>query len=268
MCSFVAEFGIKLGENIGITYKHFMMKKLLLSLTLVLFLFSFAEAQNPLTLTWEGNPVGDTVVLWGEPTEFELVMYANLHNNTSNAMNIKVTREEIFLVDGTWSQICWAGLCYAPTQDTSGNYQLIMANGTSGNEDFSGHYSPNGNIGTSVVKFIFYNIDDPSINVSVVVKYWASPASIAEDAMHGGSISEIYPNPATNYVKLDFNLTTSVKQAKVRIVNLLGSVVKEVEIERGTSQLRLDISDLDNGVYFYSVIINGDTYKTKKLVVR
>ena len=244
------------------------MKKILLSLTIVVFLLSFAKAQNPLTLTWEGNPVGDTVILWGEPSEFELVMYANLHNNTGNAMNIKVARKEISMVENTFSQICWAGLCYSPTVDTSANYQLVMAGGISGDEDFSGHYAPNGNIGTSIVEFTFYNVDDPSVKVSVVVKFWASPEGIAEDAMRGGSISDIYPNPATNYVNLDFNLTSQVKEAKVRVINLLGSVVKEANIESGTNQLRLDISDLDNGVYFYSILVNGDTYKTKKLVVR
>ena len=245
-----------------------MMKKYLLSLIITFTVISFAKAQNPLTLTQDGNLVGDTITLWGEPTDFELVLLANLHNNSSNAMNIKVARKEISLIEGTFSQICWAGLCYSPTVDTSVNYQLVAAGGVSDDEDFSGHYAPNGHIGTSIVEFKFYNMDDPSVNVSVVVKFWASPQSISEDAMKGGSISEIYPNPATNYVNLDFNLTPSVKQAKVRVINLLGSVVKEVEIEKGTNQLKLDVSSLDNGVYFYSVLINGDTYKTKKLVIR
>lgn len=243
------------------------MKKILLTLIAVLFVFSFAKSQD-LTLTHEGNPIGDTIMVWGEPTEFELVLYANLHNNTDRDMNIKVARQEISLVEGAMSQICWAGLCYAPDTDTSVNSQVVLAGGTSADEDFSGHYLPNGNIGTSLVEFIFYNINDPSISVSVVVKYWASPQSIAEDAMRGGSISEIYPNPASNFINLDFNLTPAVKQAKVRVVNILGSVVKEADIDRGNNQLRMDVSDLDNGVYFYTILINGDTYKTKKLVIR
>lgn len=245
-----------------------MMKKFLLSLTIVLLTFSFAHAQQALTLTQNGVQLGDTITLWGEPTEFELVLYANLRNNTDRNINIKVAREELSLVAGSFSQICWAGLCYSPDTDTSVNYQLVMAGATSADEDFSGHYAPNGNVGTSVVKFIFYNIDNPSEQASVVVKFWASPESIAEDAMRGGKISDIYPNPANNFVNLDFEMTPAVKQAKVRIINLLGSVVKEVEIEKGASQLKLDVSDLDNGVYFYSVLINGDTYKTKKLIIR
>jgi len=191
-----------------------------------------------------------------------------VHNNTDHDMTIKVTRNEIFLVDGTLSQICWAGLCYPPAVDTSVYSQVVIAGGSSADEDFSGHYLPNNHTGTSIVEFIFYNIDNPTEFVSVTVNFVVEFVGIDEDVMKGGSISEIYPNPATNYVNLDFDLTPSVKQAKVRVINLLGSVVKEVEIERGTNQLKLDISDLDNGVYFYSVLINGDTYKTKKLVVR
>ena len=138
----------------------------------------------------------------------------------------------------------------------------------SGENEFSCHYAPTNEIGTSVFEFKFYNIDNPDEFTSVVVNFWASPEGIAEDAMKGGSISEIYPNPATNYANLDFNLTPSVKNAKVRVINLLGSVVKEANIENGTNQLKLDVSDLDNGVYFYSVLINGETYKTRKLVIR
>jgi len=244
-----------------------MMKKLLLSLTIVLLTINFAKAQD-LTLTHEGNPIGDTIMIWGDPSDFELVLYANLHNNTDRDMNIKVSRQEISMVEGALSQICWAGLCYSPSTDVSPNYQLVAAGGMSADEDFSGHYLPNGQIGTSLVEFTFFNMDDQSISVSVVVKFWASPEGIAEDAMQGGSISDIYPNPASNYVNLDFDLTPSVKQAKVRVVNILGSVVKEADIVKGTNQLKLDVSDLNNGVYFYSILINGETYKTKKLVIR
>lgn len=245
-----------------------MMKKILLSLISVLFIASFSMAQNPLSLSWEGNPIGETITVSGEPSEFEIVAYANLHNNTGHDMNIKVARKKIDIIDGTMSQICWAGLCYSPMVDTSVLSQVVVAGGSSSDEDFSGHYLPNGHMGTSIIEFTFYNVDNPTEFVSVNVYFVIEYAGIAEDAMHGGSISEIYPNPATNYVNLDFDLTPSVKQAKVRVINLLGSVVKEVEIEKSTNQLKLDVSDLDNGVYFYSVIINGDTYKTKKLVVR
>jgi len=51
-------------------------------------------------------------------------------------------------------------------------------------------------------------------------------------------------------------------------VNLLGSVVKEVEIDQNSNKLSMDISNLDAGVYFYSIVVNNEVFQTKKLVIR
>ena len=111
-------------------------------------------------------------------------------------------------------------------------------------------------------------MDNPEQKVEVVVNFWASPQGIAEEAMQGGSISEIYPNPARYFVNLDYQLTSKVNSARVKVFNLLGATVKEAVMETGNGQLKLDVSDLENGIYFYSVLINGDIYKTKKFVIQ
>ena len=54
--------------------------------------------------------------------------------------------------------------------------------------------------------------------------------------MSGGSISDIYPNPASNFVSIDYELTPQVKTAQIRIVNLLGTLVTEAEIERNVNR--------------------------------
>ena len=86
--------------------------------------------------------------------------------------------------------------------------------------------------------------------------------------MANGFVSEIYPNPASQSVSINYQLPSEVNQASVRIINLLGEVVNEANIELGTSKKQLDISNLSGGVYFYSVMINGEIYKTKKIVVQ
>ncbi len=243
------------------------MKKFLLSLIILISAASFLPAQD-LYLTWDGEKLGDTVYVWGEPTISQIVFDAILHNNTSNGMNVLVVRDEVEMLENTLSTFCWGGSCYSPTVDTSSKYQFIPAGGSSAEGDFSGDYMPNGVIGTSIVKYAFYNLDNPDQRVEIVVNYWASPQGIAEEAMSGGSISEIYPNPANYSVNIDYQLTTKVNTARVKIFNLLGSTVKEAIMERGSHNLKLDVSDLNNGIYFYSVLINGDIYKTKKLVIQ
>ncbi len=242
------------------------MKKTLLTFTAVLFAVISMSAQD-LTLSWDGEALGDTVVAWGDPSENEILAHAILHNNTDNGMNIKVRRKQISMVEGAISAFCW-GLCFPPTTEESPDPRLILAGEQSGDEDFSGHYTPGGNIGTSIVEYLFFNQDNEDQNVKIVVKYWASPDGIAEDAMLGGSISEVYPNPSTSIVSINYKLTAEVDYAEARIVNLLGAVVKESELERNGNKLTMDVSDLEGGIYFYTVLVNGDIYKTKKLIVQ
>lgn len=242
------------------------MKKLLFTLIALFTITIMLNAQD-LSLSWEGTELGESVLIVGSPDDAEIVFHAVLTNNSAEDMNIKVYRKQLELLEGTMSQFCW-NLCYPPSTDTSGQYILIKAGESSDVEAFSGHYIPSGVAGTTAVEYTFYNMDNPDINVKVVANYKGSPAGIAEEAMVGGSISEVYPNPATNYISLDYQLTSEVKVANVKVFNLLGAEVKSANLENNGNKLRMDISDLQSGIYFYSVLVNGDVYKTKKLVVQ
>lgn len=245
-----------------------MMKRILLTFIIALFATSFTFGQD-IYLTGEGEKkLGDTVLVWGEPTTSQIIFKAIFHNDTENGMNVRVVRHELFMLPNTMSTFCWAGSCYSPTVDTS-NYLFIPAGAANDSlKPFSGDYSPNGVIGTSLVQYTFYDIDNPDQKVVVVAKYWASPEGIAEDAMRGGSVSNIYPNPATNSVNIDYQLTPNVNSAIVKIFNLLGSTVAETVMKKGGNRLKMDVSNLKNGIYFYAVVINGNIYKTKKLVIQ
>jgi hypothetical protein len=243
-----------------------MMKKLLFTL-IALFTISFISNAQDLTLSWDGVELGESVLIVGSPDDSEIVFHAVVTNNSSDAINVMVVRKQLELLDGAMSQFCW-GLCYPPSTDTSGQYILLKSGESSEIEAFSGHYIPMGVAGVSSVEYTFYNMDKPEVSVKVVANYKGSPAGIAEEAMVGGSVSEIYPNPASNFVSLDYELTSDVKQANVKVFNLLGAEVKTANLESNGNKLRMDITDLESGIYFYSVIVNGDVYKTKKLVVQ
>ena len=242
------------------------MKKLLLIFIASLLLVGVTHAQD-LTLSWEGESLGDTVMVVGLPGDFEIVLEALISNNTDTDMKLLVFRERLDLIEGASSAFCW-GLCYSPDVDTSLDNHTVKAGESSVPGEFSGHYYPYEVVGTSTIKYTFYNMDNPEIRVSIVCKFKASPEGIAEEAMRGGSLSEIYPNPATSSVSLDYQLTAQVNEASVKVFNILGAMVKEADLNRGEGKMRMDIADLKNGVYFYSVIVNGDVYQTKKLIVQ
>ena len=71
----------------------------------------------------------------------------------------------------------------------------------------------------------------------------------------------VYPNPAKDVVKVS---TVNSQQSTVRIYNILGMLVEEIEIN--SKETEINVSDYNPGVYFISIETeNGDV--TKKIVV-
>ena len=74
----------------------------------------------------------------------------------------------------------------------------------------------------------------------------------------------VYPNPADQQLNIQVTNATSTDQ--VKIFNILGEEVRNTNLINGINTI--DVSDLNNGVYFYSVLRNNDIIETKKIFIR
>lgn len=59
----------------------------------------------------------------------------------------------------------------------------------------------------------------------------------------------IHPNPATNWVTVNFNNVTDIPE-RLYVMDILGQEVKIVNSEPGQSDVRLNVDDLQPGTYF------------------
>lgn len=78
----------------------------------------------------------------------------------------------------------------------------------------------------------------------------------------------VYPNPANETVNVSFELNKSL-ETTVEITNLLGEKVQVLNLgtlSLGSQKIELDLSDIDNGLYFISLSGEGDI-STKKIRV-
>lgn len=243
------------------------MKTKLFSLLIFLFVAVNINAQS-FYLEWDGEVLGDTVNIFPDSTNAEEIMFdAMVHNNTPGGVNIRVAKNEILMMEGSNSYFC-VDTCYPTSVDTSTALMFIPAGGYSVPGYFSGHYEINGAIGISIVEYTYFNVDIPEENVKIVVKYENTPANIYENIFSKILISDIYPNPTTNFVNIDFELPNEVTMANVRIVNLLGSIILEQQVNLTNNAIRVDVSGLNGGIYFYSFIVNNKAVSTKKLIIR
>jgi len=243
------------------------MKKILLSMAVVLIAAFSANAQSYI-LSQDGVVLSDTITVFADNAGgTEIIFNAAVTNNTGHDSEVMVARNVISYVGDAFTQICWAGSCLPPSIDTAGP-QTIATGETSGEEDFAIHYIINESIGISVIEFIFYDKNNPSEVSKIVINFDSSPEGIEENILKNIWLSEVYPNPATNFVAIDYKLPSEVNAANAKIVNLLGSVVSEQEVNVQNSTMQMDVSGLNSGIYFYSLFVNGEIYSTKKLVIR
>jgi hypothetical protein len=243
------------------------MKKILLS-SIISFMIVFSLNAQSFSLSWDDVALGDTVILstveWPQP---ELVFHAVVHNNSNDNVNVGVIRKRIEIIENSSDYFCW-GACYPPFLDTAGTTILINAGMQSADEDFSAHYEIHGTMGVSTVEYTFYNVATPEDQISVFVKYNTLPNDISETIFSNTEISDIYPNPALNFAEIKFDFPKEVKSAKLKFSNILGATIKEINIEERNGKLDIDVSDLNTGVYFYSLILNEKIFQTKKLIIK
>ncbi|MDP3442169.1 MAG: T9SS type A sorting domain-containing protein, partial [Ignavibacteria bacterium] len=143
----------------------------------------------------------------------------------------------------------------------------IPAGGSTADDTFSGHYLPKGKAGSCILEYVFYNESNPSEKASMIVHFTASPTAVP-DISSRVKLSNAYPNPANSKVSFDFDLPIDIKNASLKLYNLLGQPVAEQTINQTKGKIEMSVSDLNEGVYFYSLHINNETIITKKLIVR
>lgn len=82
------------------------------------------------------------------------------------------------------------------------------------------------------------------------------------------SVSNVYPNPASEYAELDFSIATGLRDAKLTFYNVLGSQMAEFTLNKNDRKLRVNTRDMPTGLYFYQLSVDGKKVATKKMLVR
>ena len=245
------------------------MKKLLLTLTLLLSVFALTAQSFVVTEKESGQIVengatyvvyGDGVATWGE---------LNIEFNVTANENIRLVGQKVEnkIVEGTLNYICW-GQCLAPTVYISDPFGLEEGQ----SEIFSMHYMYENQIEDVLGKeqnmtYYLYLGDAPDHKfiINIVFKYSLNDV---EDINGVEAFSNAYPAPARDVVNFDYSFNSSVSSAMVAVYNMMGQEVMRSDISGMSGKLSLNVSDLADGVYFYSLIVNGVVEKSNKLVVR
>jgi len=247
------------------------MKKLLLSFCLMLAMAYFGYTQGvQLALTDSNGLIQPNSHLSknGLPTDLEIVKHLNVvnTNTTGNALDVLVKKTYIYKVPGAGCDFCWAA-CYSEEVFVSPESLPILPGDT--NKYFSSHYRPLGNKGMSTVRWTFFEERNPLDSVCVNIDYSAFPAGMDDNQLSLVSFSA-YPNPADQSATFSYELSDDLKSASAILVvrNVLGSALYQGVLQNNSGKIIVNTANLCNGVYFYSLNVNGKSVITKKLIVK
>jgi hypothetical protein len=81
-------------------------------------------------------------------------------------------------------------------------------------------------------------------------------------------VSHLYPNPAVDFAQVDYQFSGNNQDVKITIYNVLGLVVKEIDLDKDDRSVKISLRELNSGLYMYQLLVDGKPVATKKLMVR
>ncbi|MFZ4413008.1 MAG: T9SS type A sorting domain-containing protein, partial [Bacteroidales bacterium] len=93
------------------------------------------------------------------------------------------------------------------------------------------------------------------------------PASV--DEVNNGVDFNVYPNPATDNMQINFNLNDT-KKVEIKIYNNLGAIVfssNEGQLNSGNHTVEISVSDLAKGIYYMNLKAGENTI-SKKIIIQ
>lgn len=242
-----------------------MMKKSIFTLVFMA-VIGCVSAQS-LQFEWNGHVYsdGEEVVCTNDEYGYgEYIQHMQLRNLTSNELNVVVEKEVLEDLEGTMNFFCW-GLCFGPDTYVSPNPVAIPANTITDEGALSFHAMFEEPVfGKVLVRYSAYDEHHPDERATINVVFHKSGEGLGET--HAVYFGKPYPNPANSTVSFDYNLSGS--NATAVIYNLVGQEVMRQELYTFEGKMSMSVSSLNDGIYFCSVMHNGQTLATVKFVVK
>ena len=240
-----------------------MVRKSIFTLML-LAVMGYVSAQS-LQFEWDGHVYSEGETIECTNDEFgygEYIQHMQLRNLTSGDLSVIVEKEVVEDLEGTMNFFCW-GQCFSSTVFVS-NPVTVAANSLN-TDDLSFHTLFEEPVfGKVQVKYSAYDVNHPNERITINVVFKKSGEGLNEtQALYFG---QPYPNPASSMVSFDYNLSGSYAIAVV--YNLVGQEVMRQEINTFDGKMSLSVAELNDGIYFCSVMHNGQTFATVKFVVK
>lgn len=251
------------------------MKKQLLLLATIFSAGLNAWAGNLQFLDQSLNDITSTNVTFaGTAADFSIDGYIKLKNNGASNIDVKIKRYELSYTAGTKNAFCWQN-CYTfmnagavwqfPTPSDNAWSDFVTVNaGAVSNYQLVADYQPYSNVGASTYRFVAFDGNNPNDSSYVDVTF---DVTLGTNDLAQKSSFSVYPNPASGNLTINLETTSTSGNNSILVFDVIGNQVAEYRFNGNNGKISADVSSLNNGIYFYSLMENGKAIMTKKVIV-
>ena len=86
--------------------------------------------------------------------------------------------------------------------------------------------------------------------------------------LQSANLEQNQPNPSAQSTTIRYFIPDKVSNAAIKITNASGQTIKSINLsQKGSTQIKIQTGDIAGGTYFYSLIVDGKTINTKKMII-
>jgi hypothetical protein len=209
--------------------------------------------------------VNPTSYVWGDVSNSLIQATVGVKNNTTSSMDVKVRRTANNNASGHSNYFCW-DVCYGPSVNNSAGSVTIAPGQTS--NAFYLDLLPNSTSGLTTVDITFENAANTTVYTTQSFIIDVVGVGFADALIPGKfGLSNAHPNPSNGNTKIAVSVPSFVNASQVKVFDAVGRLAKLINVESNFGEVGLDLSNLNEGVYFYSLIADGKTIATRRLVI-
>jgi Secretion system C-terminal sorting domain len=201
----------------------------------------------------------------------ELDMGWDVICNTMEATDIKCVATVQQITPGANYQYCWGSACSPWVSTNNALQEIVTMAPQESNSSFHVKYRHYGNAGQSIVRFCWSDVNNTTnifcYDLTFCVDVEGNCIVAVDEVKSTASIARIAPNPSNDLAVLSYEFSARPNNAQLVIYNVLGELVDSFSVSQRAGQLSVSTKELQNGIYFCSIMLDGKKMETKRLVV-
>jgi len=208
-------------------------------------------------------PLGQHLNVTVEDTSFESYM-VNIETTVPEAITYKWTLITNTLPSAWDYSLCDWQTCYIFIPNSSAMDSISLTDAQNGIKGFfSLAIIPGSNYGSGILAIHVYDAKDINRGdtISMTIE---NPNLVGIKENSAVSLLSIYPNPTQN--KVTFN-NKSFEKVDIEIYSAIGTLVMQ-DVSLANQSTSIDLSKLDRGIYFVTIVDNNGMRKTEKLILQ